>query len=379
MTENGIASLGDVLQDALSGVELNDQPVELTDKQKRKLELQKQRQEEAVAREAGRREEALRIAKIKEAQREATLKTVMENYKPSPQSTPAPAKEGSSTLTWQEYREKGIEFWTLISDRLSNPDYCTDDALSVIHPEKFIRGYENSRKFLFCNEVPVRPSFFIPDKYDPAFKYPAWLSFPKNCVMLEFGNRIPLVWDKTLGKRVPNPSGSEVPFFSILKFDEEKSSFVRDVFAFEGFPDEFSRLMCTLTLFFDKITPISKKRFSALKHVIESNVPGVFDRGQTDPEVHKLITSFLRSGGSSDTFETIFLKRNEVAVFDSEAAYILVNTSHRKAGVINPEQCLIDEITGFTRGKDGRISTFLAQSMSVIEFKGSSMTIVHGA
>jgi len=381
MSENGIVNLGDVLSNALSGVELTDEPVELSEKQLQKLEQQRRRQEEAAAREAARKAEAIKLAEVRDARRKESLKKALADYKTSPEDSLAPVNGTSEISTWRDYREKGVELWTIIGNRLTNPEFCTDDALSVVHPEKFIRGYANNQKFLFHNEVPVRPSFFIADKMNPAVKYPAWLSFPEGTVQVEFGSRIPMIYSKEEGKKIRNPNGIEVPFFSIsvLKYENGKLNFLRDVFAFESFAGEFVPLATTMKIFFSKITPTSKKKFNQLKYILENNVPGIFDRGRTEPEIHQLLTAFLREGGSGDDFDTIYLKRNEVAVFAGDAGYILVNTSHRKAGLIDPEKCVADGITGFTRGPDGKISTFLPQQMSVVELKGTRMTIVHGA
>lgn len=383
MADNGLISLGDVLDQALEGVELRSEPAELSEKDKAKLERQQKRFEEQQAAAQKRKAEMEKLMAERRAKRDAEVKSSRTHRDNKPVSY-QDARRGmdanrTSFEEQQAAREEEYHMWVALADRLNDPSHCCPDDQLTVAPEHMVRDNDNNKKFLFCNGLPVRPTFIMPNKDDKSISYRCWKRVNDDVVIVEIGSRIPKVFDKTKKEKVIDPNGTPKGYFCVKYYDADEDTFKISLFMYERFEHEFAGILDKLDKFFEQIPTDSKKKFHDLRSIISTKVPGVFGKTGARKEVHDVLSKFLRAGGVAANHSVQHLKKGERVAFNPEASYVLVNTSHHRSGVIVPAQCVEDKINGYVREADGVITGSLAGYMALIEFLGNKFTIVYGA
>lgn len=384
MTNNGLYSLGEVLESALNGVELSNEPVEMTEKQRAKFEKQQKRMEEEQAAAKKRKEEMEKLMAERRAKRAASIGSATTNYRDNKPVSYAEARRNydDKSISREDRdaaREQEYNMWVNLIDRLVDPTHCSPDDRLNITPEYMVRDNDNNKKFLFCNGLPVRPTFIMTDKDDNKITYRCWKHVNVDTVIVEIGSRVPKVFDRATREKVIDPNGTPKGYFCIKYYDAEKDRFEVSLFIYERFEHEFAGILDKLDKFFEQVPTDSKKKFQDLRNVINTKVPGVFGKFGARKDVHQVLSKFLRQGGTATNHTVQNLKAGERVAFDPEASYILVNTSHRRSGVIVPAQCVEDKINGYVMEPDGVITGSLISPMALIEFLGNKFTIVYGS
>lgn len=381
----GFYSLESILDKALEGQEFSNEPAPLTEKEKAK-------QEKWLAKQKEKEEQAARLQKEMAAHREEQRKKAAEQIKattkPVAETTPGipPFERAVNALINCRDREEraALEEALLMCieefvETLKDPSWCFPTDQLDIEPERFVRSFSDRKRFLFCHGRPIRPSFFLQDKdSQPKVFHPAWSLVNADTLSFEFGKKIPM-------RRLPNgdrePVGTEAkPYFSVQYWNEEANGFRNVMLAYERVPDEFSRLRCKLEEFFSGIISESRKKFDDLRIALENRAPGLFSReGRTSEGVKHVLNDFLRAGGDGSVIVEQSVPANMVVVFNPNCRYILVNTSHRKSTIVDPERAIEEKVSGFAKSADGKISTHLPRQMALIEIDGPNMTVVRSA
>lgn len=388
-------NLGPIFDAALNGTQLPDEPVELSEKEKERHERWLKRREEQEAA-AKKRAEELAAAKERIRAREAEARKAKAiapisrtddiaaphktNYRRdvSRKTSYSETLNGMTREERDEARENEYNTWVAFIDRLDvkNPNCCPDDQVKV-PLEKYVRDYDNSKRFLFSFGMAVRPTFLLPDKDDPKIKYRAWKHFTEDTIILEFGSQIPWKRERN-GERYRDPNGVPKNYFSVKYYDKEAKEIKSGLFMYERVEGEFEVMQTKLNAFFAGITPENKKRFSDFKSFLDKKTRGAFT-GKLDSDVLGAISTFLKDGGSSQNAKNIHLKAGANAVlFDSNGVYFLANMSHRRAGVINPQEALANKAAGFYTSND-KIGLRVPSHMAVIELLDGKVTFVYGA
>ena len=388
MANGGFYSLESILDKALAGVELPSEPAPLSEKEQAK-------HEKWLARKKEREDQAARMRAEMAALRDEQRKKALEEIKSKANELATTSPVESSVPLFDnivkqliECRDRNVranleeELMVSIEDFVENtlkdPNHCYPSNRLNIEPERFIRSFSDRKRFLFCNGLPVRPSFFLQDKDSESKNFhPAWSKVNGNVVSFEFGSKIPMARNAN-GDRYPAGT-SEVPYFSVQHWNTELHGFKNVMLRYAEVPNEFGRICEKLSEFFGSVMSESRKQFDELKNALDKRVPGVFNRsGRTSEAIKHLLNDYLRAGGDSSHIEEQSVPANKVVVFDLDCKYILVNISHKKSTAINPQEAIAQGVSGFTVDVNGRVSTFLPRHVALIEINGSKMTIVRG-
>ena len=391
--DSDFGSLGPILDAALNGVELPEKAPELSEKEKERHErwlkkreeqeaLAKKRAEELAAAKEKRRaqeakERAARMAEYRESGAREERKT---NYRRdvSRKASYSEAVNGMSREEREEAREKEYNTWVAFVDKLNekDPTCCPDDQVKVAI-EKYVRDYDNSQRFLFSFGMAVRPTFLLPDRDDPKIKYRAWKRITEDTIILEFGSQVPWKRDRD-GERYRDPSGIAKNYFSVKYYDKENGEIKNSLFLYEREEGEFEAMKNKLETYFKNVIPENKKRFADFKIALDKKTRGAFT-GKLDQDVLGAISTFLRNGGSANDSKSIHLKAGANGIlFDPAGVYLLVNMSHRRAGVINPQEALESKAVGFYTNNE-KIGFKVPGHMAVIELSENKVTFVYGA
>lgn len=382
-------SLGPILDAALSGTVLPETAPELTEKEKERHERWLKRREEQEAAAKKRAEEMAALKEKRRAQEEAARKARVDswaserpktNYRRdvSRKTSYSETVNGMTREEREEARENEYNTWVAFVDRLDvkNPNCCPDDQIKI-PLEKYVRDYDNSKRFLFSFGMAVRPTFLLPDKVDPKIKYRAWKHITEDTIILEFGSQVPWKRDRD-GERYRDPNAAPKNYFSVKYYDKEAKELKSSLFMYERVEGEFEVMQNRLNTFFTGIVPENKKRFSDFKTFLDKKTRGSFT-GKLDSEVLGAISTFLKDGGTSQNARNIHLKAGANAVlFDPNGVYFLANMSHRRSGVINPQEALNNKASGFYTSND-KIGFRVPSHMAVIELLDDKVTFVYGA
>ena len=205
-----------------------------------------------------------------------------------------------------------------------------------------------------------------------------WKRITDNTVILEFGEQVPTRWDKNSQTRVPVSDGVAKKYFAVKHYDPESQTLKTDLFMYERMEGEFV-VMCTkLNEYFSKIMPESRKKFVDFRQFLSKKTRGSFS-GKLDDGVNAAISTFIKAGGTSANYKSIHLKQNANAIlFDPEGVYFLVNMSHCRAGLLNPEEAIANNTFGFYK-KEDKVGARLPAHMAIVEFCDNKVTIVYGA
>lgn len=389
-------SLESILDKALNGVELSNEPAELSAKEKEKQEKWERQQKEKEEQAAKMQAELLAHREKLRKGVEAALKEMhdREAEQKAQVAEPKPVAPASS-VSWAidqivndlidcRDREERLELEEALlmavkdfSNSLTDPDKCYPSEDLDIKPERFVRSFSDRKRYLFCNGWPVRPSFFLQDKdSDQKAFLPAWSMVNGSVLSFEFGSKIPMRRTPD-GERVPNGT-IPVPYFSVQYWSSD-GGFRNAMLKYQREDDEFTHLQKRIDDFFGKIMSESRKQFEELRYVLDKHAPGIFNKGgKTSEGIRTMLNDYLRAGGDTNKISYQVVPGNRVVIFDLNCRYILVNTSHRKATVVYPEKAVEEGISGFAKTKDGKISTFLPSQLALIEIDGPNMTIVRG-
>lgn len=381
-------NLAEIFDKALQGTELPDKPVELTEKEKEKQERWFKRQEEQKAAAAKR---AAEMAAAKEMRRKAEAEARKNrtdiydepktNYRRdvNRKTSYSETVNGMTREERDQARETEYNTWVAFVDKLvpTAINCCPDDQVNV-PIEKYIRDFNNSKKFCFAFGMPIRPTFLLPDKNEPKTKYRAWKRISEDAVVLEFGFQIPWKRDRKTGERYSDPNGTAQNYFAVKYYDKESGDFKSSLFMYERVEGEFEVMKNKLNAFFNNVVPENKKRFTDFKMFLDKKTRGSFS-GKLDPETLGAISQFLRDGGTSLNAKNIHLKTGANCIlFDPNGIYLLANMSHHRAGVIHAQEALDNKANGFY-ASNGKIGLRIPGHMAVIEFLENKVTFVYGA
>ena len=384
MADNFI-SLGPILDEALAGTTLPETAPEMTEKEKERHERWLKRREEQEAANKKRAEELV-AAKAKVRQMDAiknstAKKETSYRHNPGRKESYKDVVNDMSREEREELREKEYLAWVALVDKLNTPDAnsnCSPDDQNTVVLDKFIRDFDNVSRFCFSFGSAVRPTFLLPDKDNPKTKYRVWKRITDNTVILEFGEQVPTRWDKNSQTRVPVSDGVAKKYFAVKHYDPESQTLKTDLFMYERMEGEFV-VMCTkLNEYFSKIMPESRKKFVDFRQFLSKKTRGSFS-GKLDDGVNAAISTFIKAGGTSANYKSIHLKQNANAIlFDPEGVYFLVNMSHCRAGLLNPEEAMANNTFGFYK-KEDKVGARLPAHMAIVEFCDNKVTIVYGA
>ena len=381
-------NLAEIFDKALNGAELPDTPVELSEKEKEKHERWLKRQEEQKAAAAKR---AADMAAAKELRRkaEAEARKARDNSFGEPKTnyrrdvnrktSYSETVNGMTRDERDQARETEYNTWMAFVDKLvpTAINCCPDDQINV-PMEKYIRDFDNSKKFCFSFGMPVRPTFLLPDKDDPKIKYRAWKRITEDTTVLEFGSQVPWKRDRKTGERYRDPNGTAQNYFAVKYYDKESGELKSSLFMYERMEGEFEVMKNKLNTFFNNVVPENKKRFADFKLFLDKKTRGSFS-GKLDPETLGAISQFLRDGGTSQNAMNIHLKSGANCIlFDPKGIYLLVNMSHRRTGVIHAQEALDNKANGFYTS-NGKVGLRIPSHMAVIEFLDNKVTFVYGA
>ena len=381
-------NIGPILDEALNGTTLPDTPPELSPKEKERHErwLKKREEQEALAK---KRAEELAAVKEKRRAQEARERAVRmaeylgerkTNYRRdvSRKTSYSETVNGMTREEREEARENEYNTWVSFADKLNvkDPTCCPDDQVKVAL-EKYVRDYDNSQRFLFSFGMAVRPTFLLSDKNDSKIKYRAWKRITEDTIILEFGSQVPWKRDRS-GERYRDPSGVAKNYFSVKYYDKESGEIKNSLFMYEREEGEFKIMQNKLNDYFTNIIPESRKRFIDFKGFLDKKTRGSF-YGRLDDDVNFAVSTFIREGGSSQDAKTIHLKTGANGVlFDPNGVYLLANMSHRRAGVINPQEAIANGAVGFYNSNE-KIGFKVPGHMAVIELLDNKVTFVYGA
>ena len=385
--DNMFGNLGEIFDAALNGTELPDTPVELSEKEKAKHERWLKRREEQ---EAAAKKRAEEMAAAKERRRQAEIEARKSRAAFEPRETNyrrdvnrktsySETINGMTREERDEARETEYNTWVAFVDKLvpSDPTCCPDDQIKI-PLEKYVRDYDNSKKFCFSFGMAVRPTFILPDKDDPKIKYRAWKHITEGTIILEFGSQVPWKFDRATKERYRDPNGEPKKFFAVKYYDKAEKTLKSRLFMYERLEGEFDVMANKLNTYFSSIMPENKKRFADFKLFLDKKTRGSFT-GKLDSDVLSAISQFLKDGGSAQNSQNIHLKTGANAIlFDPNGTYLLANMSHRRSGVINPQEALEAKSTGFYTSNE-KIGFRIPGHMAVIELLNDKVTFVYGA
>jgi len=393
MANDDFGSLGPILDAALAGAELPENPPELTEKEKARQErwLKKREEQEALAK---KRAEEMAAAKERRRAREEAERLMRNtsyrdydepsrpktNYRRdvSRKTSYSDTVNGMTREEREEARENEYNTWVVFVDKLDPKNQtCAPDQQVTVALEKYVRDYDNSKRFLFSFGMAVRPTFMLPDKNNKLIKYRAWKRITEDTVILEFGAQVPWRRDRD-GERYRDPNAEPKNYFAVKYYDKETGDIKSSLFLYERMEGEFEVMKNKLDTYFSSIIPESRKRFMDFKTFLDKKTRGAFT-GRLDEEVSLVISTFIREGGSSTDSKQIHLKSGANGVlFDPAGVYLLANMSHRRAGVLNPQEALESKAVGFY-SKDNKIGFKVPDHMSIIELLDNKVTFVYGA
>lgn len=385
MPNNAFIPLGPILDEALSGTEIPETAPEMTEKEKEKHERWLKCREEQEL-ENKKRAEELAAAKAKARQLDSIKNSTSQNDKsyrhnPGRKESYQDVVNDMSREQRENLRDKEFMGWVAFIDRLNIADAnmnCSPDDQATVTLDKFVRDFNNVSRFCFSFGTAVRPTFLLSDKDDNKIKYRVWKRITDNTIILEFGEQIPTRWDKNTSRRVQVDDGVAKAYFAVKHYDSCTDTIKSDLFMYEKDAGEFVVMRNKLNEYFSKIVPESRKKFTDFKHFLSKKTRGTF-AGKLDDSVNTAISAFIKAGGTSADYKSIHLKPKANAIlFDPNAVYILVNMSHCRAGVLNPEESFANNSSGFYK-KDDKIGARLPAHMAIIEFCDNKVTIVYGA
>lgn len=384
-------NIGSVLDEALNGAEIPETPVELSPKEKERHErwLKKRAEQEELA-----KKRAEEVAAAKERRRiadQCARKAEATRYDLNPQQ--APAKKSSTTpivassdrgrnMSREEReaaREAELLSWMEFVEDLDPKSItcCPDDQITV-SLDKYVRDYSNSKKYLVTFNMAVRPTFLLSDQDDPKIKYRAWKRITPDTIILEFGEQVPWKFNRETKERYRDDNGTPKKYFAVKHYDAESGEIKSGLFLYEREENEFEAMKSKLESIFSNIIPENRKRFIDFKTFLDKKTRGSFT-GKLDTDVLNAISTFLKNGGSSQNAMNIHLKAGANGIlFDPAGVYILVNMSHRHAGMLNPQEALDNKVANFYTNK-GKVGLHVPSHMAVIDLSPTGITFVYGA
>lgn len=382
-------NIGPLFDEALNGTVIPETPVELSPKEKERHERWlKKREEQAElakkrAEEVAAAKERRRIAE--QCARKAEAASYDLNPAPKKKTATVPATSASDqnrNMTREEReasREAELLSWMEFVEDLDpkNIVCCPDDQITV-SLNKYIRDYSNSKKYLVTFNMTVRPSFLLSDQDDSKIKYRAWKRITPDTVILEFGSQIPWKFNRETKERYRDENGTPKKYFAVKHYDAESGEIKSGLFLYEREENEFEGMKSKLESIFSNIIPENRKRFIDFKTFLDKKTRGSFT-GKLDVDVLNAISTFLKNGGNFQNAMNIHLKPGANGIlFDPEGTYILVNMSHRHAGLLNPQEAFNNNTANFYTNK-GKIGFRVPNHMAIIELSSTGITFVYGA